>query len=376
MEGVRTPSRRNYSASIITCAYISLLLSHALLTFVSAAPPSSESVAVLSGYQLYSVTLRSPASRTKTIDLRTTIDKSLFSRPGERQGDYPSVKLLSASNDGGAMLINLCCLEHRDDGPLVALDAQTGKQLSSIEISDANTVAAFLPQVRGHFIAHWTDYITQTGGSRTSVFDSASGKPLLNLPPNEPPSGTFLFLNPSTLLVRAPSSREYRLLDTSSWKDAGALKLPITQEFSVLDAREGTVLLDSRERLRNISTWSYPASKVAIAIDAEPSAGISPSSYFLAGRGDRVVKWRSGSGKVAIYGADGRLISQMKIGSNILQYAVHPEGNPVIFAVDADLVVVDVATGQLLSRLSKTLPIKYDDDLFLFWQLGQTAGMK
>lgn len=370
MKGTRTGIFRPAAAAIVVWAALWLPTDCSSQSHAPAAPAAAESVGILSGYQLYSVPLRGPARRSNLVDLRVPL-KAPIARQSPDQ-DYPDVKLLSASTDGELLLINLCCLAGREDGPLVAVESKTGKPLGTFAISDADAVAAFVPGASGPFVAHWTDYITATGGAATAVFDARSGARTLTLPGREPPGGRFLFLNPTTLLARDASSRQYRLLDTASWKDIGALSPPVTQEFSVIDARQGKVLIERLDRLRSISILSSGDRAVPVVIDKEETAVDRPSSYLLAGSGDRVVKWKS-SGEVTIYDAAGRLVSRKTIGSTILACAVHPSGGSVAFAVDNDIVIVDVTVGTAVTRLPKILPHS-SAEVFLFWQTGRPVN--
>jgi hypothetical protein len=333
----------------------------------TATPQAAGSVGILSGYHLFSVPAYGAARKSGAIDLRLTLGEEVV-RKSQDHGE-PEVKMLSASNDGSLLLINLSGRPVGNDGPVIAVDSRTGKPAGTFAIADPDAVAAFLPGDPRSFVAYWHDYITPTGSTILSVFALASGARTLTLPGREPPAGTFLFLNPSTLIVRDPAARQYRLVDTTSWKDLGVLAPTGTENFSILDAREGKVLIEQLDRARTVSLWSVGEAASTKAIDQEPSAGAELSSYVLAGRGDRVVKWRRDGG-VAVYDSSGRLISRQTAGKRILQCAVNPDGGSVAFAADEGIVILEVARGSVVSRLSKALPEPGDAGPYLFWRTG------
>jgi hypothetical protein len=351
-----------------TCALVAILTGCAVRLSVAQDPSSSWSIGVLTGYRLSAIALRNPAARPAAVDLRASWAKSTLFPPvkGRRPGPgaEQSIKLLAVSPADGNFLVNLPGDARGNPGPLVLANARTGAAIRTFAVFDREAIADFLPHAANRIIVHWTDYVSQTGGARTSVFDTSTGQPILDVKRYAPAGHFFFFFGTSKLLYRNRDSA-YRLLDTSSWDDGGPLA--VNSAYSILDARDGTVLLEAMDRDRRISVWRA-SSASPVEIDAGPSAGSPASSYFLAGAGDRVVKWRPQSGTVGIYrAADGKLVSGSSVGKSVQSYAVHPLGNPVLFAVDSDIVILNVDTGRVQSRIPKAVPSPADAETFLFW---------
>jgi hypothetical protein len=328
---------------------------------------TSGAVGVLYGYRLYSVALRDGSGPSKAIDLKSIWDPNIFFRSAtqkEKQpGAYPSIKLLDASREDGALLVNLWGQAYRDDGPVVLVDGRSGKARMRFDISDAGATAAFVPGAN-RIVAYWND--TERGSPRTAVFDKTSGKPVLDIPEFQPAGFDFHFVEPSRLLYRKADGG-YGLIDTSLWKDAGPVTIPGRHD-SIVDGRDRLILFETMDADRSISAWSLGSGKTPpVPIDREPSAGAPSSFYFIAGQGRRIVKWRRGDGLITIYKSDGQLVSKITLGRNVQNYAIQPQGNTVLFAVDENIVALDADSGRLQLRLSKVLPGPANDETFLFW---------
>jgi hypothetical protein len=327
-------------------------------------------IGVVSDYRLFSLRPGDVWQKSATVDLRSKWNPDIFRKNQQKQkqpGVFPSLRLLDASADGGRFVVNLWGEEYRDPGPLVIVDAATGTSTATVDVSDENATAAYLPGAL-RLLVHWIDHISAQGGPRTAIFDATNGARLADTVPYQPAGPQLCFLNGRSKLIYGRSSAErYGLLDTASWKDLGAL--PVPSDLTVLDARESTLLLEGIQGDRNILAWDYtrPAADLA-KIDHEPFTSGLSSVYVLAGSGDRIVKLTPFSdGTVAVLNrSDGKQLARVVLGKVVLAYAPHPSGTFLALLVDSDLVVLDVADGRVISRSARVLPQSAKEP-FLFW---------
>ena len=325
------------------------------------APPadirlSGWSIGVLAGTELLTFRPDRPRAPLSRVNLRKTWDERHFFRtPLEKEraaGDYPVLHLLASSPEDGLAAINLIELATRDDGPLMVMDVRTSKVRSAIPISDSSAAARFVPGTAGQLLARYQDNLSPEGGARLAVFDSVTGSAIRKIEDCVPPGPSPLFLAKPWRLICVGGAKPTRLMSAGDWTETGALGARFADKHTLLDAWESTLLSeDVEEGKRNLIAWKEGGSPVAIA--TELFAGVPRAKWFLAGRGDRVIRCQMKAPALlrSYRASDGTLLAEFELGKLVFHHAVHPEGHSVALLVDDKIVLIDVENGKITSRI-------------------------
>ena len=332
---------------------------------------------ILDGYRMFSIGPKD-AAPSASIDLRRRWDANIFFRSErqlEKQGHaYPRVFILGAAPNG-TFLATLGGLEYRDDGPLVLGEIGTGKILRAFPVSGAAIDAAFVPPDGRRVVVSWSD---ASGGLHKAAFDASTGEQVAELPPGQLPQSGYLFSESPPTLLFIPESPDgeihYQLLPADTWRDGRPLALP-AGNYTVLDLRKDTLLLESRDTMIHVNAWSRarPGS-FPVAIKSREYGGEAAIRYFLAGGGQRVVEWTEGlrSSELVVYdSATGHTTGRLKINGRIRAHALDPSETTIALAVDRSILFISAWDATLNSR--KAAILSGGGDLSLFCLFPENA---